>query len=161
MQMSMNTAAPSRIGAAGTGVPGVEAAQAAADERAIRALIEAHAAARNRRDLAAAAAVYADTASIALRSGKQFSGLAGVEQWHAEALGRPDVRPHVHPPETIRVRIISADIAIADMETHSPGGLDADGLPCPPRKAPLFIVLVKSDGEWRITAQRPTTLPVK
>jgi uncharacterized protein (TIGR02246 family) len=131
------------------------------DDRAILALIESHAVAWNKRDIKAASDVYSDNATIATGSGRAFTGRAGVEQWHIEALSGPTPSTPTHPVDTVRIYFLRPDVAVADVESHSPGPAGADGQPGPTRKAPLFIVLMKTSGEWRVGAQRPTTLPVK
>lgn len=136
-------------------------AQMTQDERAIRALLESHAVAWNRRDVKAASDVYGDTTTIGLGSGRLFIGRAGVEQWHTDALTGPTPSTHTHPPETIRLHFVAPDVAVADVESHSPGPLGTDGQPGPTRKAQLFVVLTRTGGQWRVVAQRPTTLPVR
>lgn len=143
------------------GAAGRASAQDASDERAIRQLIESHAVAWNTRDIKAAAAVYSDNATLVLSSGQVYTGRTGVERWHSDALSGPNPGTHTHPPETIAVYFLRPDLAVADVESHSPGAIGPDGRPGPVRKAPLFIVLVKAAGEWRVAAQRPTTLPLK
>jgi len=141
------------------GVASWASAQGHDDERAIRALIESHAVAWNKGDIKAAAAVYSDNATIVTSSGQVYTGRAGVEKWHVEALSGPNPSTHTHPSETIRVYFVRSDVAVADVESHSPGAVGPVGQPAPMRKTPLFITLVKTAGNWRIAAQRPTTLP--
>jgi len=136
------------------------AAQTPSDEQAIRALIESHAVAWNKRDIKAASDVYSGNATIVTGAGRAYIGRDGVETWHTEALSGPTAISHTHPPETIRIYFVRPDVAVADVESHSRGPAGAAG-PDAIRKAPLFIVLVKTAGEWRVAAQRPTTLPVK
>jgi uncharacterized protein (TIGR02246 family) len=141
--------------------PGPAIGQEASEERAIRALIESHAVAWNARDIQAAAGVYSENATIVTSSGKVYAGRSRVEEWHAAALSGPDVVTHTHPPETITIYFVRPDVAVADVESHSPGALGPNSPPGAVRKTPLFIVLVKTAGEWRVAAQRPTTLPTK
>lgn len=137
------------------------AAQTPDDERAIGALIEAHAVAWKARDIRGASAVYSDNATIAFGSGRVLTGRAGSDQWHTEALTAPVPSTHTHPPDTLRVHFLGPNVAVADVESHSPGPANADGTPGPTRKSPLFVVLIKTGDGWRVAAQRPTTLSVK
>lgn len=136
------------------GVAGRASAQGSDDERAIRALIESHSVALNKRDLAGASAVYSDDATIVTASGQMYVGRAGVDKWHAEAVSGPRPLIHTHPSDTIRVYFLRPDAAMADVESHIPRPAGADGQPSPALRVPLFIALVKGEGQWRIAAQR-------
>jgi len=136
-------------------------AQASEDERAIRALIESHSVALNKRDLAAASSVYSDDATIVTASGQTYVGRVGVDRWHSEAVSGPRPLVHTHPPETITVYFLRPDAAMADVESHIPRPPGADGQPSPVLKVPLVIALVKRDGQWRIAAQRQTAASPK
>jgi uncharacterized protein (TIGR02246 family) len=129
-------------------------AQAADEERAIRALIESHSVALNNRDLAKASAVYSDDATIVTGSGQTYTGREGVDRWHAEAVNGPRPLVHYHPADTIRLYFLNATNAVADVQTEIPRPPGADGQPVPAVRVPLFIALVKRDGAWRIAAQR-------
>ena len=129
-------------------------AQGADEERAIRALIESHSVALNNRDLAKASAVYSDDATIVTGTGLTYAGREGVDRWHAEAVTGPRPLVHYHPGDTIRVYFLSATSAVADVQTEIPRPPGADGQPTPPVRVPLFIALVKRDGQWRVAAQR-------
>jgi len=130
------------------------AAQGPDEERAIRALIESHSAALNSRDVAKASAVYTDDATIVTGTGQLYAGREGVDRWHAEAVGGPRPFVHYHPADTIHVYFLNATNAVADVQTEIPRPPGADGQPTPPVRVPLFIALVKRDGQWRVAAQR-------
>jgi uncharacterized protein (TIGR02246 family) len=143
------------------GVVGPASAQGSDDERAIRALIESHSEALNKRDLNGASSVYSDDATIVTAAGQMYVGRAAVDKWHAEAISGPRPLVHTHPSDTIRVYFLRPDAAIADVESHIPRPAAADGQPSPPLRVPLFIALVKQEGQWRITAQRQTVASPK
>jgi uncharacterized protein (TIGR02246 family) len=124
------------------------------DERAIRALIESHSVALNSRNLAEASAVYSDDATIVTGTGQTYSGREGVDRWHAEAVNGPRPFVHFHPQDMIRVHLLDAATAVADVVTEIPRPPGADGQATPPVRAPLFIALVKRGGRWQIAAQR-------
>jgi uncharacterized protein (TIGR02246 family) len=124
------------------------------DERAIRALIESHSVALNNRNLAEASAVYSDDATIVTATGQTYTGREGVDRWHAEAVNGPRPFVHFHPADMIRVHLLDAATAVADVVTEIPRPPGADGQPTPPVRAPLFIALVKRAGRWQIAAQR-------
>jgi uncharacterized protein (TIGR02246 family) len=124
------------------------------DERAIRALIESHSVALNNRNLAEASAVYSDDATIVTGTGQTYTGREGVDRWHAEAVNGPRPLVHFHPADLIRVHLLDATTAVADVVTEIPRPPGADGQPTPSARAPLFIALVKREGRWQIAAQR-------
>jgi len=129
-------------------------AQAADEERAIRALIESHSLALNNGDVAKASAVYSDDATIVTGTGQTYAGREGVNRWHTEAVNGPRPFVHHHPSDTIHVYFLNATNAVADVQTEIPRPPGADGQPTPPVRVPLFIALVKRDGQWRVAAQR-------
>lgn len=131
-------------------------AQSAAEEQAIRALIESHSVALNNRDLAKASAVYSDDATIVTGTGQTYAGREAVDRWHNEAVNGPRPLVHYHPTETIKIHFLNATNAVADVETEIPRPPAADGTPTPSVRVPLFIALVKRDGRWRVAAQRQT-----
>lgn len=129
-------------------------AQGTDEERAIRALIESHSVALNSRDVTKASAVFSDDATIVTGTGQTYVGREGVDRWHTEAVSGPRPFVHYHPSDTIRVYLLNATNAVADAQTEIPRPPGADGQPTPPVRVPLFIALVKRDGQWRVAAQR-------
>jgi uncharacterized protein (TIGR02246 family) len=128
------------------------------DERAIRALIESHSVALNKRNLAEASAVYSDDATIVTAAGQTYTGREGVDRWHTEAVNGPRPFVHFHPADMIRVYLLDAATAVADVVTEIPRPPGADGQPTPSVRAPLFIALVKREGRWQVAAQRPAAV---
>ena len=124
------------------------------DERAIRALIESHSVALNNRNLAAASAAYSDDATIVTSTGQTYTGREGVDRWHTEAVNGPRPLVHFHPADTIRVQLLDAATAVADVVTEIPRPPGTDGQATPPVRVPLFIALVKRGTRWQIAAQR-------
>jgi uncharacterized protein (TIGR02246 family) len=146
---------------AATAAPLHGIAQTEEDERAIRDLIEAHAVAWNGGDIKAAANVYSDNANVvAGPEHRYYIGRNAIEEMHRAALSGPNPRAHLHPRETIRIHFVRPDIAVADVESHwFPHG-DAGSGAAPTSKASVFVVLEKIASEWRVAAQRITTLRI-
>jgi len=137
-------------------------AQTARDEQAIRAIIQAHATAWNNRDAVAAAAVLTPDAVWITSSGDVLRGRAAVERAHRQWLAEDSAQggsTHRHPPETIRIRFLRPDVAVADLEGENVGGRERDGTPLPARRYPLFIVVTNQDRQWRIAEVRNTIGP--
>src|ERR1700720_4007550 len=92
-----------------------------ADRQAIRNLIQAHAAAWNKRDAKAAAAVMAPDAVWITSSGTILQGRGEIERAHREGLSEDSATggsTHVHPVESIRIRFLRADVAVADLASQ-------------------------------------------
>ena len=137
-------------------------AQGAADEQAIRDVIQAHAAAWNRRDAAAAAAVYAPNAIIRTSSGRVLTGRGAIEQAHRDWLAEDTIGGgsiHLHPPETIKIQFLGRDVAVADLDGCFAARASAKDKPSLPDCAPLFIVVVKRGGRWQAVASQWAKVP--
>lgn len=140
----------------------VAAAQRSADEQAIHDVIQAHAAAWNRRDAKAAAAVYAPDAVVRTSSGRLIVGRAAIEQAHREWLAQDTVGGgsiHLHPTQTIKIQFRGQDVAVADVDGCFAGPAGADGTRPPPSCVPLFIVVTKGGGHWQVAEQRALPRP--
>ena len=133
------------------------AGQTTADDQAIRQVIQAHAAAWNRRDATAAAAAYTPDAVIRTSSGRLIAGRAAIEQAHHEWLAQDTVgggSTHLHPPETIKIQFLGPDIAVADLDGCFQEPPRANGTRPARECTPLFIVLTKRAGAWHVAEQR-------
>jgi uncharacterized protein (TIGR02246 family) len=133
-------------------------AQGAADEHSIREVIDAHATAWNRRDAAAAAAVYAPKAVTRTSPGRfLLTGRAAIEQAHREWLAEDTVgggSVHLHPPETMKVQFLGPSVAVVDLDGLFAPRASSKGTPRSPDCTPLFIVVVKHRGRWQVAEQR-------
>src|SRR5438445_13057765 len=90
----------------------------AADRKAIRDIIQAHAAAWNHRDAKAAAAVMAPDAVWITSSGTTLRGRAEIERAHRKWLVEDSTAggsTHAHPVESIEIRFLRSDVAVADL----------------------------------------------
>lgn len=135
-----------------------EGADTTADAVAIRHLIQSHADAWNRHDAHAAAAAFHPDADVRLGSGRYLVGRVAIEQWHEAALREDSLAGgsrHTHPPQSIRLRFLTPDVAICEVEARydalraGPGGKTP-----PPDRSMLFLVLTKEHGQWGVAAQR-------
>ncbi|MGH7510670.1 MAG: YybH family protein [Gemmatimonadales bacterium] len=142
---------------------GLVRAQTAADSHNIRSVIEAHAVAWNRRDAKAAVAILAPDAVWITSSGTKLRGRAEIEQAHVQWLAADSAAggsTHAHPVESIAVRFLRPDVAVADLESQFVARRPSpDGKPPAPDRSLLFLVLTKDAGTWRITEVRNTGKP--
>ena len=133
-----------------------------ADRQTIQNLIQAHATAWNQRDAKAAAAVMAPDAVWITSSGAILQGRTEIERAHREWLSEDSVAggsTHVHPVESIKIRFLRADVAVADLASQFIARPKTGAKPPTPETTYLFIVLTKDRGIWRIAQLRNTLAP--
>lgn len=130
----------------------------ASDSAAILALIQAHAAAWNRRDAKAAAAVLTPDAVWVTSAGVELRGRGEIERAHAQWLAQDAAAGgsrHVHPPASIAVRFLRPDVAVADLDGQFVAPPDAKGGGGRVREeARIFVVATKDAGAWHIAQVR-------
>jgi len=130
-----------------------------ADSQAILSLIQAHAIAWNHGDAKAAAAVMAPAAVWITSSGTVLHGRTEIERAHREWLAADSAAggsTHAHPVETIQIRFLRPDVAVADLSSQFISRPKAGAPSPPPDTTFLFIVLTKDRGVWRISQLRNT-----
>jgi uncharacterized protein (TIGR02246 family) len=141
------------------------AAQTVGDDAAIRARIAAHGQASAAGDARALSEVYADDAELVSPNGNITRGRAAIDEvWKRDvaAGAARGGRHHMHPPESIRIRFVSPDVAIVDVGSRTLGGVDSTGAALASSEASLLTVWRKTRGDWRVVYQRllparPTT----
>jgi uncharacterized protein (TIGR02246 family) len=131
--------------------PRSPAAGRASDSAAILGLIQAHAAAWNRRDAKAAAAALAPDAVWVTSGGQELHGRAEIERAHAEWLAQDSAAgasTHVHPPSSISIRFLRPDVAVADLDGQFVAGGRVR------EQARIFVVATRDAGAWHIAQLR-------
>jgi uncharacterized protein (TIGR02246 family) len=131
----------------------------AADSQAIRSLVQIHAVAWNHRDAKAAAAVMAPDAVWITSNGTTLQGRAAIERAHREWLAEDSAAggsTHAHPPESINIRFLRSDVAVADLASQFIARPKAGAPATAPHTTYLFIVLTKDRGIWHIAQLRNT-----
>jgi len=123
----------------------------AADEAAIRKILDARNAAYNNHDAKALAATYAPDADLVSGTGRVVSGRAAIEQNYIESFRGVD-KTAVVKTESMKIRFLTADTAILDLEGMTTGR--ADGT----IKTHATWVYVKRNGEWAVIAIRATRI---
>jgi len=140
-------------GLASAAVYGQTVQGAPADDQAIRNLVALHASASQQDDLEGLVAGLHADADSRRADGRILSGRAEIEKRYRDVLsGGPKRIAHAHPPETIRIRFLQADVAFVDVESVSVAG---EG----PR-TPFFLVLTKVQGKWGVAVER-SGVPLK
>jgi uncharacterized protein (TIGR02246 family) len=130
---------------------------ASGDSAAIRGLIQGHAAAWNERDADAVTALLTADAVWVTSAGTELRGREAIRQAHAEWLAQDSVvggTTHIHPPGSITLRFLSADVAVADLQGQFVASRVAAGQDSVVEQARIFVVATKEGGEWRIAQLR-------
>ena len=121
------------------------------DEAAIRKVLDVRNAAYNNHDAKALAATYAPDADLVTGTGRIVSGRAAIERNYAESFAGVD-KNAVVKTESAKVRFLTADTAILDLEGVTTGR--ADGT----LKTHATWVYVKRNGGWAVVAIRATRI---
>jgi uncharacterized protein (TIGR02246 family) len=121
------------------------------DEAAIRKVLDVRNAAYNNHDAKALAATYAPDADLVTGTGRIVSGRAAIERNYAESFAGVD-KNAVVKTESAKIRFLTADTAILDLEGVTTGR--ADGT----IKTHATWVYVKRNSEWTVVAIRATRI---
>ena len=144
------------------GGPQTVLAQTTADTQAIRNLIQAHATAWNHRDAKAAVAILTPDAVWITSTGAVLRGRAEIERVHVQWLAEDSASggsTHSHPLESITIRFLRPDVAVADLESQFVARPGADGKTPAPDRSLLFVALTKDAGTWHMADVRNTGKP--
>ena len=123
----------------------------AADEAAIRRILDARNAAYNSHDARALAAAYAPDADLVTGTGRVISGRTAIEQNYRDAFAGVDKNASV-TINSSAVRFLTADTAMLDLDGVTTGR--TDGL----IKTHATWIYVKRNGEWMVVAIRATRI---
>lgn len=124
-----------------------------ADDQAIRDLVALHASASQQDDIEGLVVGLHADADSRRADGRILSGRAEIEKRYRDIIsGGPKRIAHAHPPETIRIRFLQADVAFVDVESVSVAG---EG-----QRTPFFLVFTKVQGKWGVAVER-SGVPLK
>jgi uncharacterized protein (TIGR02246 family) len=136
-----------------TGVAGLAVAQEATDdEAAVKMVASQWADAWNAGDMKAVGALYAEGADYVNFFGESVAGPEQIEASFAEVHATVYKGSKI-AIETTAVRLVKPDVAISDTAWEMTGLPEVEG-PKVPSKGGSTAVMVKQDGEWKITAHR-------
>jgi hypothetical protein len=112
-----------------------------ADKQAIKQLIEMHASSARGDDVGGMVSTMHADADARLDDGRFLTGRAENAKFFREIVaGGPHRLAHRHPPESIRIRFLTADVAFVDVDSASVSGSGT--------RTPYFLVFTKVDGKW-------------
>jgi uncharacterized protein (TIGR02246 family) len=123
----------------------------AADEAAIRKILDARNAAYNRHDARALAAAYAPDAELVTGTGQLVSGRAEIEKNYVESFAGVDKNASVRI-DSSKIRFMTPDTAILDLDGVTTGRTDGSV------RNHATWVYVKRNNEWMVVAIRATRI---
>lgn len=121
----------------------------AADEAAIRHVVERYNDAFNHHDAQAVAALYAPDADFTNMYGGSQHGRPAIEKFYANLFsGR---LKEAHSEDTVKsVRMLDPGLAVMDANWEMSGTISPNGKPSPVRKGMLTWVMARRGGTWYI-----------
>lgn len=141
-------------------------AQSPADESSLRERIAAHERASVEGNLRGLVDVYSLDAEMIGTSGRVTSGRDAIEAYYRQQLASASAttgRHHTHPPDRIRIRFVTPNVALIDLPSRSIGGRGTDGQPIPDSEIMLLTVWRKGADGWLVVSQRalPAAAPAQ
>lgn len=106
----------------------------------------------NKHDAHAFAGIFAVDAVVTTVGGTRTHGREELEKHMQPSFTGPVFKDSVYSATIKSSRLISADVAILDLDWEMNGARTRDGGLRPPRKGTLNWVVVKKDGRWEITS---------
>ena len=126
-------------------------------EASLRSRIAAHEKASAENDLRGLVDVYSLDAEMISGAGVIVRGRDAIEAYYQKQVASASARAgrhHTHPPEAIRLRFVTADVALIDLPSRNVGGQDAAGQPMAPSEIMLITVWRREAGAWLVVSQR-------
>ena len=118
-----------------------------ADRQAIRQLIEKHASSARKDDVEGMVSTMHADAVARLDDGRFLVGRAANARFLGKiAAGGPHRLAHRHPPESVRMRFVTPEVAFVDVDSVSVSGSGP--------RTPYFLLFTKVDGKWGVAEVR-------
>lgn len=127
-------------------------------EAQVRSRSEEFAAAWNRHDVKAMAAVWASDGDLINPFGRVAKGRAEVDKLLADEHSTV-MKDSTFTITNMTVRLIKPDVAIADWDVEIAVMRAADGSAMPTQKMHVNVVMVKKAGQWSTVSARPVAYP--
>jgi len=128
------------------------------DEQAIEAVEARWQDARNRHDIAALADLLTEDADFVTVIGRWCKGKKDFYDYHVR-LHQVMFKDSIHKTTDTQIRFLNPDVAIVHVHWTITGDRNADGTPRPNSRDGIFTqVMLKQDGQWRITASQNTNI---
>ncbi len=135
----------------------VYAAEANADEEAIRAVIEQRRVAWNAEDVETYARLLTEDADIMSSTGRLAYGREDVIKLYVEQRSGAYRGATITSMHVTRIKLVRPDVALVDAEGELVGARGADGNVWAPIKGLVIFLLAKERGHWLISSIRGVT----
>jgi uncharacterized protein (TIGR02246 family) len=129
----------------------------ARDSDAIKSVESQFEAAWNRHDIKALGALLTDDVDFITVGGQWLRDRGEFETYHAE-LHKAQFKDSVLTVKDPQMRFLKSDVVVVHVRWSMRGDRDSDGTPREPREGLFTQVLIKQDGQWRITAAENTNI---
>jgi uncharacterized protein (TIGR02246 family) len=127
------------------------------DEEAIKRVIAGSTEAFNKHDAKAFAAFYAPDAELVTVRGERMKGAAEIERGLATIFATRATAATLKTLD-LSIRLIKPDVALAHVINEMSGVVNGKGEKQPPHRELSIRVLVKDEGNWRVTAFHNTIM---
>jgi uncharacterized protein (TIGR02246 family) len=127
------------------------------DEAAIRRMATRFAETWNEHDMDGMADLFSDDADFVNVGGERLHGRQRIRDVHAQR-HRMQFRESVLTIQTVVVRFLEPDVAVAHIAWDLKGDRDADGTSRAPRQGLVSWVVTKRQGTWRIESAHNTNV---
>jgi hypothetical protein len=118
-----------------------------ADVQVIRQLVAAHASSAQKDDVDGMVATQHEDVDERLDDGHHLVGRAAVAKFYSSIVSSgPHRLAHIHPPESIKIRFLTPEVAFVDVESTSMTGSGP--------RTPYFLVVTKVAGKWGVAEVR-------
>lgn len=124
------------------------------EQAAIQAVLDAHGAAWNKGDAAAAAAIMTEDADWVGGDGSVYEGRAAIEAAHEKWFAGPAKGSFHSHPGLPKIHFLRPDVAIVDGDSYQSGLHDEQGKEVPAETSRYTAVMVKENGQWKVAAFR-------
>ncbi len=121
--------------------------------QALRARVEAFEAAWNAHDASAVVALFSEDADQIMGAGPTTRGRQALQQWWRDRFANMAQGRRI-ALSVSSLRLIAPDVALINTAAESTGGRNAQGQDLPPSNDRGTWVLLRSGGQWLITALR-------
>lgn len=131
----------------------------AADEAAIRKLLDNREIAWEKQDVAGLIAPFAEDSDYIDSSGAIITGRKAIESQYKKNFASAHYKNSRSTQKITKVRMVRPDVAIVDAEWTLSGLQSNEDTPLPDRKGSTLLVIVKESEDWKIVTLRVAISP--
>jgi uncharacterized protein (TIGR02246 family) len=130
-----------------------------ADETAVRELLNKREIAWERQDVAGLAAIFADDADYIDSSGTVTEGKKAIEEKYKLMFTKAQYKYSRSTQKINKIRFVQPNVAVTSVDWTLTGLKANDEKPLPDRRGTTVLVVVKSDGAWKVSTFHVALFP--